>query len=332
MRKCLLISFTLILLASTNISFAQEEEELYYPSLIKAKYAHGKVSIVFEPVKYKDTKYKIYRSESSMIYKDNIIDAEPLSEITEDELPFEDAPNKTGKYYYAVTLIREGREYLNFIPFQNTLAKPIDFSPFPEPIERINIKKVTDLNIEIHYYPSLKNYTYKLFVASSKLTDVSNMHPTRTNKGDNGWFNLTVKRQVPYYFSITTVNRLGVENIKIISGKNSTIEPFIIKELKKVEKKKVKLNKPITNKELITKNLKNNFYNKKYKTTLKEFFSILRQRHLTSSEVALIHFYIGQCYFYLEDYKKAIRYFILSKETYMEKSEVWIDRALEMIE
>jgi len=334
MKKFIFLIFIIITYNLSNTALAEENPQTseIFPSLIKVIYENGEILIEFEPVKDENIKYNIYRSKTSPIIKTNIIDAKLLKEITKNKIPFKDIPENDGKYYYAATAVKDGKEYLNLVPFQNTIVNPIDFSPFPKTVEEIDIKIIKDTDIEIKYSPVIKTYTYKLYSSSDKITDINGLHALKIQNGNKDSFNVTIEKNTPYYFLITNVNRLGIENNSIILGKNENIKPFMIKKLEEIKKKEVKRKIIITNKNLITMNLKNNFYKNNYEKALNEFFSILKRKTLNTSEKETVYFYMGQCYFYLGDYRKAIKYFILSKITFKGQSEAWIDRCLERID
>ena len=158
-----------------------------------------------------------------------------------------------------------------------------------------------------------------------------------------GVFELAYAKETPYYFAVTAVNGAGAENRVLTPGRNSTLEPFIEKlEKKKVEGKKKEPPKAaaaakapvvITPGELIDGNLRSNFFKGDYSKTLVSFTTILERKELSLRDKSTVHFYMGQCYFYLGEYKKAIRSFILSKEDpgSVRRSESWIDRCLERV-
>jgi tetratricopeptide (TPR) repeat protein len=113
-----------------------------------------------------------------------------------------------------------------------------------------------------------------------------------------------------------------------------SVEKVVEKKIVMEEKEIVGPRKKITNEELIRNNLSNNFYRGNYQKALDTFLPILGKSDITVTEMAMGHFYMGQCYFYLGNYKNAVKYFILSKELqqFKNRSEVWIDRCLERID
>ena len=82
--------------------------------------------------------------------------------------------------------------------------------------------------------------------------------------------------------------------------------------------------------ELINHNLRKNFYEGQYRAALTDFLSMLESGSLTEDEKGLVIFYTGQCYFYLGEYEKAVKQFIISKEfpAYHDGAEMWMKRSL----
>ena len=313
-----------------------------YVTLLTTKYQSGEIRISFEPLKDENIRYRVYRSQNIIMDEKALSNAVMVCEITNQGIPYLDAPETDGKYYYSITLLENGKEYKTFIPFQNINVNPIDYSPFPEMVQNIDIKAKTDDQIDLYFTPAHHDYTYTLYTSSSEISEITEQEPFTTLKGSTDRFSVPVKKDTPYYFVITVANRFGVENNDITPGKNENSEPYMIKSVEKVEEKKIVMEekeivrprKKITNEELIRNNLSNNFYRGNYQKALDTFLPILGKSDITVTEMAMAHFYTGQCYFYLGNYKNAVKYFILSKELqqFKNRSEIWIDRCLERID
>lgn len=315
--------------------YPQEPEETSYPTLISVRYENGKVTINFEPLEDEDIKYRIYRSLKPLRTETDITEDLLISEITKNDIPYSDSPKDDGLYYYAVTSLKESREYKSLVLLQNTILRPLDFSPFPDAIQSIEIKPEDNQSIDIYFKPVNPNYSYHLYKNSAPIMDVQGIEPEGTLVGKEDHFPLKIEKNTQYFFLITSVNRLGVENKGISPGKNQNSEPYILKEMeKKVQIPITKPKRELTNEELILSNLKSFFFRGNYKKAIDNFLVILKRRQLSQGEKAKVYFYMGQTYFYLGDYKKAVKYFILSKELpeYQDKAEIWIDRTLDKIE
>ncbi len=313
-----------------GLSLSAETEEELYPTLITVKYHEGLIIITFEPTKYKNLKYRLYRANEPIKTEARLIDAVLVGEVSENEIPFSDNPESDGKYTYAITILKNGVEHINLIPFQNIMLNPVDYSPFPQRVEKIEISPEDGKQIKLYFSPVNLEYIYNLYISHDKISEISDQKPSATLKGENH-FSVSIVENTPYYFIITSTNRLGVENKDIVVGKNENSEAYLIKSVKKPA---VRIVKKKTNMALIENNLQYNFYKGKYRKSLNTFLSILKKRDLTGYEKATVHFYTGQCYYYLEMNSKAIKYFILSKKVkkYSSNSEAWIDRCLEGIE
>jgi hypothetical protein len=204
--------------------------------------------------------------------------------------------------------------------------------------------------VAVYFEPLNPDYSYNLYVKTEGLSDSQGLEnfkgledleglldlgekaPTATLKGKDA-FHVTVEADTPYRFVVTTINRLGVENRSIIQGKNTNAEPWLARKVEKKAQPQRTVRKR-TNRELIERNLHDNFITGRYRKALGLFNSLLRDRTLTESERALAHLYMGQCYYYLGKKPTALKYFILSREDeeYRPLSEAWIERCLSELE
>ena len=349
-------SFTLCFIvagvvASFSPATAQYDEELLYPTLISVKYSAGSILIGFEPLSLAGSSYRIYRSATPLMSADDIENAVMVAEVTERGVPYTDKPDTDGRYYYAVTLVLNGTEHADLLPFQNTTLKPVEYSPAPAAVESIMISAEAKKPalVSVGFSPVQKDYTYSLYVSSHPIFSTGGVSPDIVLKSGENRFSVTIEREKPYFFLVTTANRFGVTNSTILPGKNTNSEAFILTEEKKEEKKappvptveekkappKPRVAKPaVTAKSLLARNLKSNFYRGNYDRALKEFDRILKRGDLSPSGRAEINFYMGQCYFYTGRYDTAVRHFILSKSSgqYSDRAELWIERCLDIIE
>jgi tetratricopeptide (TPR) repeat protein len=316
-----------LLFAGTLFADVSNFDEVRYPTLISAAYQKGKVLIDFEPVDEVGVTYRIYRSEQPVSSYTDISTESQITEISSDALPFQDEPESDGKYWYAVTVKTVKKEHTTIVPYQSATASPVDFSPFPRPIEELEIIKKSERSVQIRFTPLHSDYTYKIYVSREAFADAAGLEPVKIVEGDNA-VTLEIEQDLPYFFLITTTNRLGVENTRIVSGKNTNESAFILKK-----KKPKPAPKGPTSKQRIEQTLQLSFYRGHYSEALRSFQSLL-QEELSSSEQGSVHFYMGQCLFYLGEYEKAIKYFILSKETdtYRSSAGIWVKRCIERIE
>jgi len=322
-----------------------------FVTLIKPKYEQGYISLSFEPIDVENLHYRVYRSEKPIISESDIEHALMIAEISKEEIPLKDLPPEDGQFYYAVTVIEE---FPDLIPYLNTTTRPIDFSPMPEVIDTFDIKTLDQQEgeerpVAISFFPARADYTYKLYTSKAPITDLEHVEPHTVVTGVDGQFKIGVQENVPIFLAITVVNRLGVENETLIPGRNVTSEAFnieteeevqVVQEPKKTDlpEKKAEpesIKETITKKEpspaeLIEKNLRINFYRGNYSSALDDFQSLLERDDLTRNERGTVLFYAGQCFFYLRDYEKAVRYFVLSKDTesFEGMADAWIERSL----
>lgn len=302
-------------------------DELMYPTLISATYRMGKVLIDFEPAEADGVTYKIYRSNQPVVSHADLSAVECTTEISSNALPYQDEPVGDGKYWYAITVKTENEEHVKIVPYQNATVGSVDFSPFPHTVEELDIAPESERNIRIHFTPLYPDYTYLLYVHNEAFVDTAGLEPVKDVKGNNT-IHLRIEYGRPYFFLITTMNRLGVENTDIVSGKNTNKSAFILEK---------KTTKPSSQgpslQQRIEQTLQFSFYRGNYSKALQAFQSLLPEE-LTSSERGTVHFYIGQCFYYLGEYEKAIKNFILSKESdaYKSSAAVWMERCIERIE
>ena len=333
-------------------AFSQYDEEVLYPTLISVKYAAGAIIISFEPLSLPDITYRIYRSPIPSMSAADLQGAVLVTDITEAGIPYTDMPEMEGRFYYAVTVLMNGNEYTDLLPFQNTTLKPVDYSPPPDTVESIKISRADDSSAAVSFLPVKKEYTYSLFISSQPIEDTGGKSPDLVLKSEEERFTVKIEQEKPYFFLVITSNRMGVTNTTVLPGKNTNREAFIVKKVEKkkaapgIEVKKKKeppkpavlkppVSKPqVSAKSLIEGNLKNYFYRGNYTGALKEFNKILKRKDLSESRRGETHFYMGQCYFYTGEYDTAIRHFILSKSSaqYRNRAELWIERCLDIID
>lgn len=327
---------------------ALAEDEVSYPTLITALNQNGVVKIVFDPIDFDPTgsqpggptpsvSYRIYRSKQRMTEAKDLAQAAVVADFSSENIPFRDRPESDGKYYYAVTVLRDGSETIDLLPYQNTTMNPVDYAPPPGCVSDILISAVDRTSVEISFSPLGGGYTYSLFQSGVPFEDthVDTAHTVSNN--EECCFQVKIVEGEPYYFLVTTTNRMGIENKTVTPGANTNIEPFLVQ--KKEEKKQVEVKavpvKPKPNaSDLIERALRRHFYRGLYAAALKEFETILKRRDLSSAQRGRSYFYVGQCYYYSGNYEKAIRFFILCKSTgrHASESELWIERCLEKVE
>jgi hypothetical protein len=351
-RSCTILLLFLSVAAAQL--FGQEElvTENRFVTLINPKYEDGFISLSFQPIDDSDLQYRVYRSDKPIITASNIEAATLIGEIGADGIPFKDYPGKDGRFYYAVTVVEE---FPDLIPYLNTTSNPIDFSPIPEVIDTFTI---TPFDMEdgthllnIQFIPASVDYTYHLYTSANPISDVDDALKSESVSGTVGYFELTVEENSPLHMAITVLNRLGIENRTLIAGRNVTTGPFIIESMEGetvmrkpemapavqpttiVDEEEDEEREPSAS-ELIDGNLRSHFYRGNYKEALNNFQSILSRTDLTRDEQGFAALYAGQCSFYLNDYEKAIRYFVMSKEVkhYAGMAEAWIERSLDRVQ
>jgi hypothetical protein len=349
-KKKLILTFLYIAIFSIfvisspeyNAVFSDDEPEKPYVSLLSVKYRAGIITIYFEPLLNVNLRYRIYRSQSLIKDDASLIEATLVSEVSKYELPFNDTPGIEGKYNYLITIVEKDIEHVTFIPFQNMNINPIDYSPFPQMVENIEIKPGSEEKVEISFKPINPNSTYFLYRSNEIIKEIAqqefiekpdqalskkpNQELIGTIKGEAGHFTITLEEHIPHFFAITVKNRLDVLNEIVFPDRNMTDEPYFFEKTGETTAGAI----TVTNQELIDDNLKNNFYKSDYLKTLNGFIPILKKENLTAAQTAVIHFYMGQCQYYLGNYKEAIKHFIISKEVnqYKNMAEIWIDRSL----
>jgi hypothetical protein len=322
------------------LAVAWNGEEVLYPTLISVRYETGAVVIGFEPISESGTVYRIYRSTAPIKTEEDLLSSDPVVEIAPEELPYTDKPNIGDRYYYAVTVLGKEGERTDLVPFQNSTLYPVDYSPMPDPVRSIKITQADGPIASLTFSPVRMDYTYSLYISSQPIDLLDGKSPDFVLEGGKDRFAVEIQEETPFYFLITTSNRMGVENRCVVKGENTNIEAFIIKKSEeesktlkaKGKKRTTPKKKQISVKSLIERNLKYNFNRGYYSRALMEFNGILKRQDLSFSQQGAVYFYMGQCCFYTNDYKSAIRYFILSKSVsqYKNSAELWIERCFEM--
>ena len=350
----------LIMFGFTNL-YSQELDPIFFPSLITVRYQGGYILINFEPLKDSNYNYKIYRSTSAILKDTDLTNANLIKTIKSKDLPFKDKPENEGRYYYAVIASKNNKDFKKLIPLQNTLIYPVVFSPLPKPVKITKISRQKDNIIYIYINPVNKNWKYFLYIDSKKITNLKGKKPKQTITGPKNFFRLEIEKNIYYFFAVTVQNNLNIKNNTLLPNQNVTINPYKIRETKqktstskpkqiikkndkkisitpqkkeiyKVKKKSINKQKPST-KTMISRTVSLYFNRNKYKRTIQELNWILKTYKSNNKEKSKIYFYLGQSYYYIKNYKKALKYFIMSKEYpyYIKESNVWIDRVLQKV-
>jgi hypothetical protein len=354
--KTSVVALLVILVLSISTYTLLGEEGLVtenrFVTLINTKYEAGYINLSFEPLEDSSLRYRVYRSEKPIISQSDVESATLIASIDATDIPLRDYPGMDGKFYYAVTVVEEFPE---LIPYLNTTTSPIDFSPIPEVIDTFSISSFdmedgTHL-LNIQFIPTSVDHAYNLYTDNTPITDIVDASPAASVAGTKGYFELTLEEDSPLFMAITILNRLGIENRTLIPGRNVTTGPFVIAsgEGETLVRKPdiAPVTQPTTvideqeqgEKEpsaldLIQQNLRNHFYRGDYETALNNFDSILKRGDLSGEERGFTALYAGQCSFYLEDYEKAVKYFVQSKETesYEGMADAWIERSLDHVQ
>jgi hypothetical protein len=335
--------------------FSDEDDgkDFLYPTLLNVAYDAessyaGSVVILFEGIEGENAFYRIYRASTPLSSTRSPTSAELAAEVTIGQLPYRDVPREEGMYYYAVTAVLGDEEKLILVPYQNTTVSAVDFAPLPPAVETFEIRRQKETTVSIPFSPRAPENTYNLYVSGNPIESLSGLGAEET-VADRDFFELTLKENTPYYFAITSQNRLGAENRALTPGENASADPFELEPAagpaaKAAEKKsEPESPSPLEAKRVpktpspaadVDRVLRTRFYKGEYAEALEGFRSILARENLSPSEKSSVHFYMGQCEFYLGAYRNAIRYFILSKEDPKRKgpADAWIDRCLERVD
>jgi tetratricopeptide (TPR) repeat protein len=309
-----------------------------FVTLLKPKYEEGFIHLSFEPVQNENLRYRVYRSTKPIISAADIEGADLVAEITAEDIPLRDEPPAEGHFYYAVTVTEEFPE---LVPYLNTTTKPVDYAPLAEVIESFETRRLGDERAIIRFTPARPEYSYNLYTSSVPIKELDEAELAASVSGADGQFEIRVAQDSPLFLAITAINRLGVENETLIPGQNVTLAPLepVPKPPEVEEEEEPKVEKPPPTppptppRALLDRALRKSFFQGRYTEALERFEDLIRRNDLTSSERAEAHFYAGQCCFYLGDYRKAVKYFVLSKEIeeFVRPADVWIERSLNKI-
>lgn len=331
--------FSVLLLAVLPL-LAQEGlvTENRFVTLLKPKYEEGFIHLSFEPVRNENLRYRVYRSTKPIISAADIEGAEFVAEITAQDIPLRDEPPAEGRFYYAVTVTEE---FPQLVPYLNTTTKPVDYAPLAEVIDSFETRRLGDQRTVIRFTPARPEYSYNLYTSSTPIKELDEAELAASVSGADGQFEIRAELDRPLFLAITAINRLGVENEILIPGQNVTLtpleplpEPPEVEEEEEPEvEKPPPVPPPTPPRVLIDRALSRSFFQGRYEEALEGFEDLIRRNDLTSSERAEAQFYAGQCCFYLGEYRKAVKYFVLSKEIeeFVRPADVWIERSLNSI-
>jgi hypothetical protein len=346
----LLFLVLLFTLETACALFADEDadEGFFYPTLLKVAYdaesPHaGSVVVLFEGIEPEDAHYRIYRAVTPLTNAQSLASAELAAELTTGQLPYRDVPQDEGAYFYAVTAVIGDDEKPILVPYHNTTVSAIDFSPLPRSVETFEIRREKGTTVSIPFSPLARETVYNLYVSDALIESTRDLLPSQS-VANRGFFELALIENTPYYFAITAQNRLGAENRELTPGENASVGPFKIEPVvepapkaaqppKKIPipKKPPKIPSPS---EEMDRVLRTHFYKGEYAEALVGLRAILARERLSTTEKSAVHYYIGQCEFYLGAYGNAIRSFILSKDDPKREgpADAWIERCLERID
>ncbi|MBN2325490.1 MAG: hypothetical protein JXQ30_17330 [Spirochaetes bacterium] len=345
--------FLSVMIGGATSLLALGEDVVPYPTLINASYVNGAVQIDFDPVGSEtdcpgsSVSYRIYRSNRRMTEKEDLHQAVVVLEIGayifEENVPYRDTPQADGAYYYAVTVLHDGGEKAALFPYQNTTMYPVEYAPLPGSVSGISISAIDRTTAVVSFSPLTGRFTYSLFQSDGPFRDtpkeaVDTGSAFTVSKTEEDRFKVPITEETPYYFLVTTANRMGIENDTVVPGENTNIEPFLLRKAEEKKQATVKTApvkpRPDTASALIERTLRRYFYRGLYTEAMKNFDTILKRRDLSPSQRGKSYFYMGQCCYYSRTYEKAIRYFILCKSTgkYAKESELWIERCLKKVE
>jgi tetratricopeptide (TPR) repeat protein len=331
--------FSVLLLAVLPL-LAQEGlvTENRFVTLLKPKYEEGFIHLSFEPVRNENLRYRVYRSTKPIISAADIEGAEFVAEITAQDIPLRDEPPAEGRFYYAVTVTEE---FPQLVPYLNTTTKPVDYAPLAEVIDSFETRRLGDQRTVIRFTPARPEYSYNLYTSGTPIKELDEAELAASVSGADGQFEIRAELDRPLFLAITAINRLGVENEILIPGQNVTLtpleplpEPPEVEEEEEPEvEKPPPVPPPTPPRVLIDRALSRSFFQGRYEEALEGFEDLIRRNDLTSSERAEAQFYAGQCCFYLGEYRKAVKYFVLSKEIeeFVRPADVWIERSLNSI-
>lgn len=318
--KCAFIYFFVV---SFFICAAHAERPIV--TAIKTEYRHDKSDESFfiswklpETPDEKITSFFLYRDTKPIT---SITAIQPIARLSADTTSAIDKVSDFKDYYYAVAAVTEKGVYAIILPQINATATSVRRNA------RRTVPEITEHILSERVYPAGVS-------RESPLPQVDIMKNTDTQKISN-----TAMSYAADLFDAAFPNTN--DNTNSTDAKNLPYDGNDNKYIQNDEKAKSKIMSPYVFEEdyfspdggdayILFDTLHQTFARKKYKEAI-EKLTALTGTNLTPEIVMRGKFYLGQSYYFIGEYHRAVHYFLATTESYPTLSRIWIDATLERI-
>lgn len=296
---------------------------------IKTEYRHDKSDESFliswklpETPETKITSFFLYRDTKPIT---SIAAIQPIARLSADTTSAVDKVSDFKDYYYAVAAITEKGVYAIILPQINATATSVRRNA------RRSVPEITeDISSERIYPAGVSRESPLPKVEIMKNTDIQKISNTAMSHAAD-----------LLDASFPNTNDNTNNNTNLIDAKNSPYDGSDGKLIQSEEKAKSKIMSPYVFEEdyfspdggdayILFDTLHKTFARKKYKEAI-EKLTDLTGTNLTPEVVTRGKFYLGQSYYFIGEYHRAVHYFLATAESYPTLSRIWIDATLERI-
>lgn len=270
---------------------------------------NGKIKITWtipEESEPKITGFVIYRDKKQISSYEQLSSLKPVAKLASDVKMYLDSVSDSREYFYAVISVTEKGNYNIILPSINTTV--------------YGVKTSTDIAADQNMQSSQNTKKQKTKQDTSVNIDDNSEKMRSVPLPALGLVETSKPKKVLGQKAIDTAKNLGKD---YINKKNIITQMHIFEE---------DLICPQGGDEyLLFKILKNNFVKKDFKKSiseLSEFLNVHRSEEVTRRAV----FYLGEAYYFTNNYQNALFQFLTVQENYPALSKKWIDSSLDLIE
>ncbi|MDC7124169.1 MAG: hypothetical protein PQJ46_01285 [Spirochaetales bacterium] len=289
----LFVPFRNIITEGVSITEKLQINEPAVITSIKATAGVDSVNITFLCDK-PSAKVLVYRDTKPIAASNGILSANKIASISGDSKSYTDYPIPGIQYYYALIDAEEAKKsHFIFLPGKNVTENPVELSVVTS--GRIGLPVITvSRKRPLPYLATSTEYQSGKQLAPSVLDTMPDYHDV----------SLKTKSDIDYL----------LVHINIPSQKEP--EPFILKHDRNPS--------PGSEKELLFDILEKYFLTKDFSTTKDKLIEFQRIRRSPEIE-ASIHFYLGQTYYFLNDYDSSFTEFIFAEDYFYQESVDWLN-------
>lgn len=242
----------------------------------------------------------IYRNTEPIEDQNDILKANLIATLSGRENSYTDYPVPGIGYYYGIidsNLIKTGN--YNFKAGENVTIVPVELQL--KSVERVGLPEMPDSRPKPLPYLSISRAYQTGRQLSPSIMDI-----------------------IPPKKEISIETEKAINGLTLLTAHNTTTETETGSTRKPIILNQNKLPSPGSEQAMLTEILNSDFINGNYETAmikLLDFQKIKRDKEIEAS----VHFYLGQIYYFLEDYNKSFKEFLFAEDYLYSYTREWID-------